>query len=72
MTLSVGVVTNQRRNFTRAIEVSELATEMKSYAKTLQGSVWAVDRRKDEPSMGVSSSDAGRDSLVRRAAGGAS
>ncbi|MBL0892355.1 MAG: diguanylate cyclase [Gemmatimonadaceae bacterium] len=48
MTLSVGVVTNQRRHFTRAIEVSELATEMKSYAKTLPGSVWAVDRRRDE------------------------
>jgi hypothetical protein len=49
MTLSIGVVTNQRRHFTRAIEVSELATEMKSYAKTLPGSVWAVDRRRDEP-----------------------
>jgi diguanylate cyclase (GGDEF)-like protein len=48
MTLSVGVVTNQRRHFTRAIEVSELATEMKSYAKTLPGSVWVVDRRRDE------------------------
>jgi diguanylate cyclase (GGDEF)-like protein len=49
MTLSVGVVTNQRRRFTRAVEVSELATEMKSYAKTLPGSVWAVDRRRDDP-----------------------
>ncbi len=48
MTLSVGVVTNQRRRFTRATEVSELATEMKSYAKTLPGSVWAVDRRREE------------------------
>ena len=48
MTLSVGVVTNQRRRFSRAIEVSELATEMKSYAKTLPGSVWAVDRRREE------------------------
>jgi hypothetical protein len=25
-----------------------MATEMKSYAKTLPGSVWAVDRRRDE------------------------
>jgi diguanylate cyclase (GGDEF)-like protein len=49
MTLSVGVVTNQRRRFTRAVEVSELATEMKSYAKTLPGSIWTVDRRRDEP-----------------------
>lgn len=48
MTLSVGVVTNQRRRFTRAVEVSELATEMKSYAKTLPGSVWIVDRRREE------------------------
>jgi diguanylate cyclase (GGDEF)-like protein len=48
MTLSIGVVTNQRRHFTRATEVSELATEMKSYAKTLWGSVWAVDRRRDD------------------------
>ncbi|MEP6765768.1 MAG: diguanylate cyclase [Gemmatimonadaceae bacterium] len=48
MTLSVGVVTNQRRKFVRASDISELATEMKSYAKTLKGSVWTVDRRRDE------------------------
>jgi diguanylate cyclase (GGDEF)-like protein len=48
MSLSVGVVTNQRRRFSRAVEVSELATEMKSYAKTLPGSVWTLDRRRDD------------------------
>ncbi|HYW33316.1 MAG TPA: diguanylate cyclase [Gemmatimonas sp.] len=48
MTLSIGVVTNQRRRFTRGIEVSELATEMKTYAKSLSGSVWTVDRRREE------------------------
>jgi GGDEF domain-containing protein len=48
MTLSVGVVTNQHRRFGRPAEVSELATEMKSYAKTLPGSVWTVDRRRDD------------------------
>jgi diguanylate cyclase (GGDEF)-like protein len=47
MTLSVGVVTNQRRRFRGAAEVSELATEMKTYAKTLPGSCWVVDRRRD-------------------------
>ena len=47
MTVSIGVVTNERRNFTHAGQVSELATEMKSYAKTLPGSVWSVDRRHD-------------------------
>ncbi len=49
MTLSIGVVTNERRVFTHAGQVSELATEMKSYAKTLHGSVFAVDRRGDGP-----------------------
>jgi diguanylate cyclase (GGDEF)-like protein len=47
MTLSIGVVTNQHRRFTRGHEVSELATEMKGYAKTLPGSVWALDRRRE-------------------------
>lgn len=45
MTVSIGVVTNERRVFTHAAQVSELATEMKSYAKTLPGSVYSVDRR---------------------------
>jgi GGDEF domain-containing protein len=47
MTVSIGVVTNERRTFTHAAQVSELATEMKSYAKTLPGSVYAIDRRQD-------------------------
>lgn len=45
MTVSIGVVTNERRAFTHAAQVSELASEMKSYAKTLPGSVFSVDRR---------------------------
>jgi PleD family two-component response regulator len=47
MTVSIGIVTNERRHFTHAGQVSELATEMKSYAKTLPGSVFVVDRRHD-------------------------
>jgi diguanylate cyclase (GGDEF)-like protein len=47
MTLSIGVVTNERRTFTSAAQVSQLATEMKGYAKTLAGSVYSVDRRTD-------------------------
>lgn len=47
MTVSIGVVTNERRRFTHAAQMSELATEMKSYAKTLDGSLYAVDRRQD-------------------------
>jgi GGDEF domain-containing protein len=51
MTLSIGVVTNERRHFTHAAQVSELATEMKSYAKTLTGSVYSVDRRQNPPAV---------------------
>lgn len=50
MTVSIGVVTNERRHFTHAAQVSELATEMKSYAKTLPGSVFTIDRRHDTSS----------------------
>lgn len=46
MTLSIGIVTNRNRKFTHPAQVSELATEMKSYAKTLPGSVFVVDRRR--------------------------
>ncbi len=45
MTLSIGVVTSVGQDFTHSAQVSELATEMKSYAKTLPGSVYAVDQR---------------------------
>src|SRR5207249_7835778 len=40
MTLSIGIVTNQHRHFAHPAQVSELATEMKSYAKTQPGSVF--------------------------------
>jgi diguanylate cyclase (GGDEF)-like protein len=60
MTVSIGVVTNERRHFTHASQVSEPATEMKSYAKTLAGSVYSIDRRQDagsaEPDTPVSAS----------------
>jgi diguanylate cyclase (GGDEF)-like protein len=45
MTLSIGVVTNQIQPFTHTAQVSELAAEMKTYTKSLPGSVYAVDRR---------------------------
>ena len=47
MTLSIGVVTNKHRKFEHTARVSELATEMKTFAKKLPGSVFAVDRRTD-------------------------
>jgi GGDEF domain-containing protein len=47
MTVSIGIVTNERRSLTHPAQVSQLATEMKSYAKTRPGSVYVVDRRQD-------------------------
>ena len=46
MTLSIGVVTNQIQPFTHTAQVSELAAEVKTYTKSLPGSVYAVDRRR--------------------------
>jgi GGDEF domain-containing protein len=45
MTVSIGVVTNHNRSFSHTAQVGELATEMKAYAKTKQGSIFVVDRR---------------------------
>ncbi|HUP02016.1 MAG TPA: diguanylate cyclase [Gemmatimonadota bacterium] len=47
MTLSIGCVTNVRRRFTHPAKVSELASEMKAYAKSFKGSLYVVDRRRD-------------------------
>jgi len=49
MTLSIGVVTNQFLDLGHTAQVSELAAEMKSYAKSLPGSKYVVDRRKPLP-----------------------
>ncbi len=49
MTLSIGIVTNQFHTCTHTAQVSELAAEMKSYAKTLPGTVYVVDRRGTSP-----------------------
>ena len=47
MSISIGCVTNIHRGFTHPARVSELANEMKSYAKTFPGSLYVVDRRRD-------------------------
>jgi diguanylate cyclase (GGDEF)-like protein len=48
MTLSIGVATTERRRYHNAAEVSKLASEMKSFAKAKPGSLFAVDRRREE------------------------
>jgi GGDEF domain-containing protein len=49
MTLSIGIVTNQLQGFQHTGQISELAAEMKNYAKTLPGSLYVVDRRRQLP-----------------------
>ncbi len=51
MTLSVGVVTNQFARFEHTGQISELAAEMKTYAKSLPGSLYVVDRRHQLPTL---------------------
>lgn len=58
MTLSLGVATTERRRFESAADVGRLASEMKSFAKTLPGSVFAFDRRGDEAPSSSSSDPA--------------
>ena len=59
MTLSIGVVTNHSQRFIHTAQVSELAAEMKSYAKTLPGSKYVVDRRHGAP-LGVGAAGGGQ------------
>lgn len=47
MTLSIGVVTNEHRELNHPARIGELATEMKTYAKSIAGSNYVVDRRVD-------------------------
>ena len=49
MALSIGVVTNQFQVFEHTGQISELAAEMKAYAKSLPGSKYVVDRRHQSP-----------------------
>ena len=45
LTLSIGVAHNSHRKFTHYGQVSEIAAEMKKYAKTFEGSCYRIDRR---------------------------
>jgi GGDEF domain-containing protein len=65
MTLSIGVVTNRQRNFTHTAQVGELATEMKAYAKTKQGSIFVVDRRHGQRNARLEKRPSGTTQAVR-------
>jgi GGDEF domain-containing protein len=55
MALSIGVVTNQFQVFEHTGQISELAAEMKAYAKSLPGSKYVVDRRHQAPALPTAS-----------------
>jgi diguanylate cyclase (GGDEF)-like protein len=46
MTISIGVVTNEKRPLKHVVQVGEIVAEAKNYAKSRPGSVYHVDRRK--------------------------
>ena len=45
LTISVGIATTARRTFQHFAEAVAIATEMKAFTKSKEGSSWAVDRR---------------------------
>jgi len=46
ISISIAVVTNNKRELINHIQIGEIAAELKDYAKSLPGSVYVVDRRK--------------------------
>lgn len=57
MTLSIGIVTNQFQTFDHTGQISELAAEMKTYAKSIPGSVYVADRRHQLPTLETASAE---------------
>jgi len=48
MTISLAIVSNERRELNTPIEVGDIAAEVKKKLKTMTGSNWFADRRTDE------------------------
>jgi len=46
MTISIAIVTNEQHKLSNPLETSELAAELKDYAKTIARSVYVVDKRR--------------------------
>ncbi len=47
MSISIGIATNDKRQFTHIAEIIQIATELKFFAKTFGKSIYIKDRRKD-------------------------
>lgn len=46
MTISIAIVTNERRVLTSPLQTSEIAVELKDYAKSIPKSVFVIDKRR--------------------------
>jgi diguanylate cyclase (GGDEF)-like protein len=46
MTISIAIVTNERRLLINPLQTSEIAAELKDYAKTIPKSVFVIDKRR--------------------------
>jgi hypothetical protein len=46
MTITIAIVTNEQRTFANTLEASEVAAELKDYAKTNPSSLYVVDKRR--------------------------
>jgi GGDEF domain-containing protein/CHASE3 domain sensor protein len=46
MTISIAIVTNERRALTTPLQTSEIAAELKDYAKSIPKSVFVIDKRR--------------------------
>ena len=46
MTISIAIVTNEQRVLSGPIQASEIAAELKDYAKTMPKSVFVIDKRR--------------------------
>lgn len=47
VTVSIAVVTNQKRNISNPMQVAEISAQLKQYAKTFPRSIYVVDQRRN-------------------------
>ncbi len=53
MTVSIAVVTSNNRQDISSVKISELAAEIKEHAKTIPGSLYLADRRREDDGQGM-------------------
>jgi GGDEF domain-containing protein len=47
MTVSIAVVTNERRDITSPLQIAEIAAQLKKYAKSFPKSIFVIDQRRE-------------------------